>query len=256
MNVAQCYLLIQLRLLLLTIDMLLHSNSILQLMKQQVDELLAQDQQLQIFLTWVSQKARAVPAKKSPVTLRAFYFDLAFARALTPVGGTLDLARAFNNTITCNLETTLALDLALDRTLALDVIIDRILDPQLVFERVLERAVAHACVVDPCLERSLQQLKEQLPDLGEDKEKFKQWWKTTGGAWSDRLRSVIIEYRHLGYDWQFSAQQKDALKQYYEANQLLVNCLNSDRYTTSTVREEIENTLLLPIAEISSHIPH
>ena len=34
MKMAQCYLLIQLRLLLLSIDMLLHSNSILQLMKQ------------------------------------------------------------------------------------------------------------------------------------------------------------------------------------------------------------------------------
>ena len=191
-----------------------------------------------------------MPVNKRLVTLRAFYFDLALARALSLVGGTLDLARALNHTITCNLETTLALDLALDRTLALDVIIDRILDPQLVFERVLDRAVAHACAVDPILERSLQQLKEQLPDLGRDEKKFKQWWKANGAAWTEQLRAVIIEYRHLGYNWQFTNQQREALKQYYDANQLLVKCLNSDRYITTTVREEIENTLLLPIAEI------
>lgn len=248
---AQYYLLIKLQILLLSVDMLLHTNSMLQFMKQQIDELLAQDQQLQLFLTWVSQKSRAVPVDKRLVTLRAFYFDLALARALTLVGGTLDLARALNYTITCNLETTLALDLALDRILALDVIIDRILDPQLVFERVLERALAHACAIDPILERSLQQLKGQLPDLGKDEKKFKQWWKANGAAWNKQLRAVIIEYRHLGYDWQFTDQQRDALKQYYDANQLLVNCLNSDCYITSTVREEIEDTLLLPIAEIS-----
>lgn len=41
------------------------------------------------------------------------------ARALGLVGGTLDLARAFNRTLTCNLERHLALDLALDRVLGL-----------------------------------------------------------------------------------------------------------------------------------------
>ncbi len=72
----------------------------------------------------------------------------------------------------------------------------------------------------------------------------------------------MIKYRHLGHDWQFSNQQRDALKQYYDTNSLLLDCLNSNlalakylptaaRYVISTVREEIEKTLLLPLAEIS-----
>ena len=44
---------------------------------------------------------------------------------------------------------------------------------------------------------------------------------------------------------QFS-QQKQALKQYYDANKLLVDCLNNAHYTTRTVRKEIEDTLLIP----------
>jgi hypothetical protein len=36
----------------------------------------------------------------------------------------------------------------------------------------------------------------------------------------------------------------------FDANQLLVDCLNSDCYVSREVRQEIEDTLLLPIAEI------
>ena len=60
----------------------------------------------------------------------------------------------------------------------------------------------------------------------------------------------MIKYRNLGHNWQFSDQQREALKQYYDANQLLVDCLNSNCYVTRTVRQEISQTLLLPMAEI------
>lgn len=236
---------------LVAMAMLRNADYLLQLMKQQIDDLLAQDEQLQAFLTWVSQKSRDVHADYKPVTVRAFYFDLALSRALALVGGTLELARAFASTLTCNLECSLALDLALDRALALNQVVDLTLNPNLVFERVLERTLAHARTFDPMLERTLQQLLEQLPNFGRDRKKFKHWWSTHGQNWTEQLRSVMIEHRHLGYNWQFSAQQRKALKQYYNANQLLVDCLNSNFYVTRKVREEIEATLLLPIAEIS-----
>lgn len=46
--------------------------------------------------------------------------------------------------------------------------------------------------------------------------------------------------------WQFSEQQKKMMKQYYDANKLLADCLTNAHYITRSVREEIENTLLLP----------
>ena len=91
-----------------------------------------------------------------------------------------------------------------------------------------------------------------MPELAKDGKRFNQSWSANRGAWTEQLRSVMIEHRHLGYDWQFNNQQIDALQQYYDASQLLVDCLNSDLYVTRTVRQEIENTLLLPIAEVSS----
>jgi len=60
----------------------------------------------------------------------------------------------------------------------------------------------------------------------------------------------MIKYRNIGHNWLFSEQQKELLSQYYDANKLLVDCLNSGCNVTPAVREEIEETLLLPIAEI------
>jgi hypothetical protein len=55
---------------------------------------------------------------------------------------------------------------------------------------------------------------------------------------------------HIDRDWQFSTQQKELLNQYYDANKLLVDCLNSSCVVSDEVSKEIEDTLLLPIAEI------
>ncbi len=182
---------------LLTCGMLRSADYLLQLMKRHIDELVAGDEQLQAFLSSVSQKSRAVPARYKPVTVRAFYLDLELARTIDLIGGTL----AYD------------LDLA------------------------------------PELERELQQLKDQLPDPDKDTERLQAWWKASGGAWTEKLRAVMIKHRHIGHDWQFSKKQQDKLRQYYDTNKLLVGCLNSDCYVSRAVRDEIEETLLLPTAE-------
>jgi hypothetical protein len=63
----------------------------------------------------------------------------------------------------------------------------------------------------------------------------------------------MIEYRNIGHDWQFNEEQEQLLGQYYEANQLLVKCLNlPDIFVSSKVRQEIEETLLLPWEEVEN----
>ncbi len=56
--------------------------------------------------------------------------------------------------------------------------------------------------------------------------------------------------QHDSFFRQFSNKHQELLQQYYDANQLLVNCLNSACEVSDEVREEIEETLLLPIVEI------
>jgi predicted NACHT family NTPase len=45
-------------------------------------------------------------------------------------------------------------------------------------------------------------------------------------------------------DWNFTPNQQEILEKYYEINQLLHDCLNSNSEITNTVRQEIENELL------------
>ena len=92
----------------------------------------------------------------------------------------------------------------------------------------------------------------QLPDLNCNYKELQEWWKTQGPNWAEALMAVMIEHRNIGHDWQFSDQQIEKLEQYYAANLLLVDCLNSDCYVTREVREQIEATLLLPAADTAS----
>lgn len=56
----------------------------------------------------------------------------------------------------------------------------------------------------------------------------------------------VHAYTHDLQNRQFSEQQKKALKQYYDANKLLVDCLDNAHYVTRTVREELQETWLVP----------
>ena len=104
--------------------------------------------------------------------------------------------------------------------------------------------------LDPELKSSLQQLKEQLPNRYIDKRGFDAWWQSNGEVWTGQLRSVMIKHRNIGHDWQFSPEQKQLLKNYYNANSLLVECMNIASHITPNVREAIEDSLLLSVNEI------
>lgn len=60
---------------------------------------------------------------------------------------------------------------------------------------------------------------------------------------------MLIKYRNIGHDWQFNEQQQEALKQYRDANKLLLECLNSTCYISREVRSCIKDTLLWPFAQ-------
>lgn len=237
---------------LLSMGMLRNADYLLQLMKQQIDRILAEQPQLQAFLNWLAQKSRAMNLTLPLEQVRAFYFDLDVARMLD-ISGTLDLARAFNHNFTRELDYQLALDLSLDRTLALNRVFETTSNNLASsIHRVMTRAIARARVVEPQLETGLEQLKAELPLPAVEAQVFQRWWLANGKAWIEQLRAVMIQTRNLGHTWEFSDRQKTALKQYYEANQLLVDCLKSDCYVTSKLRREIESTMLLPLCELRS----
>lgn len=99
---------------------------------------------------------------------------------------------------------------------------------------------------------SLVQLMKQEIDaiVAEDPylQQFLTWTSHQSLAESPQL--AAIQHHNTKPDWHFSAEQQEILRRYYDANQLLLDCLNSNCAVTTTVRQEIEAALLLPQKEL------
>ncbi|WP_341530441.1 NACHT domain-containing NTPase [Nostoc sp. UHCC 0302] len=240
---------------LLTASMSPNADKLLQLMKQKIDSQVAFDDKIQTFLTWLQQKSSSVSTRYKAVAVRAFYLVCDRAFAHTP---SYDLEFALVGNIAFDLD--LALDEFLSSTLGcvneLDFAFEHISNDAIAIDHVYALAIAFYkavdLVVEPEFKEMLQKLKQQLPYINSEQEKLRKWWQAKGKAWREQLRNVLIKYRNIGYNWQFNEQQKELLQQYYNANKLLVDCLNSAVYVTPVVRQEIEETLLLAIADIES----
>ncbi|MEA5477094.1 NACHT domain-containing NTPase [Pseudanabaena galeata UHCC 0370] len=223
---------------LLTASMLRSADGLVELMKQQIDALVSEDPHLQDFLAWASQKSQSNPLETKSATGRAFYLALTRAPNLAP-----DLALA------CTLDQGEFLDAALDDLLR-----------ESVLENSKDFAYVHACgdalsnilgiVVDIGFHKSLQQLSDQLPNNNHTKASFDNWCNKNYATWVIKLQEAISAHRNIGNKWEFSLPQEQALQYYYDANQLLLDCLNSNCEVTASIREEIEATLLLPQQEL------
>ncbi|MCC3416001.1 MULTISPECIES: NACHT domain-containing protein [unclassified Microcoleus] len=95
---------------------------------------------------------------------------------------------------------------------------------------------------------------ERLRDLIPESEKGRilcdlppnPWWKKNGDEWIRQLKSVM----NISDLWEFNKEQKDFLQSYYYCNTVLIKCLIESVVVSNDVKKEIEDILLLPIAEI------
>ncbi|HEY9872034.1 MAG TPA: hypothetical protein V6D12_01285, partial [Candidatus Obscuribacterales bacterium] len=235
---------------LLTAGLLGNADELIQLMKQQVDQIMAKDEKLQQFLIWLEQKSLSIQVSYKPAATRAFYLTLTLGRDL-------NLAVALDLSLAGNLAPELNLDLALERVLKLSLAVSDNPTPDR-FIALIFALPTHYDFADNNLERQgkrsplgelLQKLKKQLPSPNQGSESLKAWWNANGQSWAQQLRTATIRYRNIGHSWQLSDRQQESLRQYYEANQFLLDCLNSNCHVSPGVRNHIEETLLLPTDE-------
>jgi predicted NACHT family NTPase len=223
---------------LLTVAMLRSADSLVQLMKQEIDALVAQDTYLQEFLMWASQKSQTIPPQPKVATTRAFYLALAQP---SPTAAHFALAST------------------LDQGIVLDAALENLL-VEFAADHSQDFAYVNACsealnnilvmVLDAGFYKSLQQLKEQLPAPSQSRERLQAWWQQNYPDWVEQVRITIARYRDIHHLWQFTREQQQVLQRYYDANQLLIDCLNSNCEVTAAIRQEIEATLLLPQQEL------
>lgn len=198
-------------------------------MKEKADALVAEDEKIQQLLTWVKKKSHSFEDSCKPAKVRAFYLTLfrilglAFARNFDPTRGGAS-ARQF--AMSFNRANKIALDIAF--------INNSKFDPANVL------ISAFTLDFEPELRHALQQLQTELPEPEQDRERFENWRQANGQAWVEKIRNI------LGHDLQLSKPQKKLLQEYYDANKLLVECLNNTNDLTTEAREKIEANLFLP----------
>lgn len=239
------------------------ADSLLKLMKRQVDMLMITDKKLQEFLRWVSKKSNSVNVSYKPAAVRLFYITRARAIAASDpdcaVGGAIGslievtTTNAIFTGLDIDINTTTDLDIAIDymsvlaisRAIATNIAIN-IINPDVILNAItinLDELLKENTNYD--LNEAIEKFKNYLPILNRDT--FREWWLNNGLEWTKKLREVIIQYRDIGQDWQFTESQKELLVQYYQANKFLMECLNSSSNVSPEVRSHIEDNLFLPL---------
>ena len=223
----------------LAVGMMRSADDLLLLMKEHCDRLLARDQQLQNLLQWVNQKAESAQVCDRIQSVRAFYLTLGRAIAQS---APLNLANVLARSLVLDLDLcqnrNLNIDLAFDLARALetkdgeDLGLDLELDLSLALEYAQEAD-------DPQLADALTELIEACPEDADSEIKWEDWAKN--------LRQQTINHRNIGQMWNLTPHQLEHLRQYCNANRLLVECLESDCYVRQPVRQAIEQSLLLPV---------
>jgi hypothetical protein len=239
-------------------------------MKKQIDALLDSEPKFQQFLAWVSKKSSSVQTPYKLAAVRAFYFTLIGTPAVD-----LNLAPALDSAFARDLDhppsplpassftfvPALAMAGAFDQALDFSLVVayydavygDDIFNDTFSIDMNLYNALEYTDADDCEWKKPLQQLRNQLPDSDyDDEEELEAWWTHESPAWIEQLEALIIKHRNIELDWQFRFSPEDwqVLLQYYDANRLLVDCLNNSSNVSPQVRSQIEDELLLPIEKL------
>lgn len=227
---------------LLSVGMLNPADNLLLLIKLQIDKLITKNHQLHQFLQWLDKKSAQVSAIYHCASVRAFYFTIALPPE-HPLACNQDLAIALDHQLTGSLFGDLAIDLALTHALAVSLT----MTSEIFFQRILALKLSldlrYLLPEPPNWQVSLQALADQLPHPYQDRDKLKIWWQTHGQAWTEELRSLMIKTRQIGYHWRFNEQDWHCLQQYWNANKLLIECLNTATNVSHHVKHIIEQNL-------------
>lgn len=228
---------------LLIAQMLRDASLLLLPMKQYIDRSLAESERLQKFLQSVRLRAAAQEFSSfKPAAVRAFYFDIDESRSVA-----LTLDRSVNTLVCASFLTRMLDGVNLSDAIAMAQEYDATTGAT-------GAKIIAAASADAVMLIAIQIAINSKTLEADGRETLKTLQKLKGKTVDDQIKQVADKARqvaksrhHIGKEWKFTAQEKDRLRQYYYATQLLVDCLYSDGCMINPeLRQDIEETLLLP----------
>jgi predicted NACHT family NTPase/DNA-binding Xre family transcriptional regulator len=221
------------------------SDRLLRLIKRAIDYSVSADRELQEFLMWVQVRAESMSDRCQLCAKRALYLTLTLNLGLNlALNLKLSRARARDHTIEG--------DLALSRVLSRVREFSRARSLPRSRERILDRDLSRARDLIPDLTDELEQLRMELTQ-GVNEGDFSIWWNENGLTWREKLQKLMT--RRIGHNCQFTNEQEHKLKSYHDVNAFLLELLKIENSASPEARQEIEDNLLLPIAELKRRLP-
>ena len=237
---------------LLVAEMLPSADNLLILMKQQIDFIIATNPKLQSFINWVLQKSELinVTSKTSTTNLyktaiRAFYFTHGLPSE-HPLAYNQDITLHLDCYLAANLPNQMSLDMALSHAFAISLAITPDVFHQRLRAMHLALDLKHLLADNDLLSDILYDLRSKLPNVDEDRQTLRLWWQLHGAVWIEKLRTIMIEDFQIGYDWEFNLKECKLIEQYWNACQLLLDCLNNASSNSSdNTCQSIKESLFL-----------
>ncbi|WP_392482772.1 hypothetical protein [Nostoc sp. C110] len=223
-------------------------NELLILMKHKIDNLVASSRIIQQFLEWIHEKSCSFKGRIRQTMARAFYYALT-----TSFEGYIESPDTFNSSLIMNLTGFIYMDKPVIASESFDNTFGKALDLESILSQPSNAFLGFALSLNFSyeLKQAIQELLNQVPSQFIKNQHFEyEWWQQNQPEFIIKLRIIMVKYCNIGHDWQFSNRQKQLLNLYWDYNKFIVELLNKDNCISDQVREEIEDNLLLPIAEI------
>ncbi|MDJ0731656.1 MAG: NACHT domain-containing NTPase, partial [Crocosphaera sp.] len=189
----------------LTVSMLSKGDILVLKIKDVLDRLVKENIKLNHCLKFLEEKVKSLNSSCcSESATRAFYFTLYNHRDFN-LALSLDCQFAY--------QTKLSKDIQLD-----SILVRSFMDSLNLVKRPniksflslrLSLEIEEKFQLDSHFLKDFKTLKQQLPDLEQNKNDLLNWWENQGKEWVDDFRSLLINYRKICYDWQLNEQEKE-----------------------------------------------
>ncbi|WP_232231666.1 NACHT domain-containing protein [Coleofasciculus chthonoplastes] len=249
---------------LFTVTLLRHPEQLIQAMKQGVDQLLIPDLRLGQFVNWIDHQSESSPLSYKSAAVRAFDFVLALIldQALAQTLDSYRLEQPLQAPPLQQLPSCLSLPQKLDVEFILpEALAFKVADylpptslplplyRSLILNATLNYSLAFNLALNPehlgQLVRSLNTLLHPMFECQSNLEMLNQWWFNHRHSWIRRVGFLMGQHDQGEHDWQFSSNQTRSLWDYYDANQLLVDCLTIADDLDTQVQQNIQEELFV-----------
>ncbi|MGD1856649.1 MAG: NACHT domain-containing protein [Leptolyngbyaceae cyanobacterium] len=230
-----------------------NSDFLFGLIKSEIDKIVEENEKIKAFISWLKEKSLAAEntrgSQKFNAISQVFYFNLivnskTIARQKLSQDFILDSELMGVLTYGISVYNRVS---QVENLASQEKINDSIEESKQDYKTMLRllRQCIHK-IQEEFMRERLEDLKIQLPERVQLSD---EWWVERGKQWIEDFRDMLMKHRNIGHDWRFSKDEIESLKNYYNVNRLLSRCLESDCYVSRQVREEINESALLPISK-------